>query len=116
MSRSCNIRFFERLLITEVSSVEVRDLYCPKPGVPTAHRSVMVEKHMNYRDSIVRDPEICNGQPIPKGTRVALRTVPASMAAGDDVDRILKPFPSLTREAIAAACFWYVWLIQVERL
>ena len=57
---------------------------------------------MNYRDYIVRDPKICNGQPVLKGTRVTLRTVLASIAAGDDVDQILKSFPSLTRDAVRA--------------
>lgn len=62
----------------------------------------MVAKRMNYGDFIVRDPKISNGQPILKGTRVTLRTVLASLASGDDVDQILKSFPSLTREAVNA--------------
>lgn len=58
---------------------------------------------MNYSDYIVRDPKVGNGQPVLKGTRVTLRTVLASLAAGDDVDQILKSFPSLSREAVNAA-------------
>ena len=57
---------------------------------------------MNYRDYIIRDPNICNGQPVLKVTRVTLRTVLASLAASDDVNQILKSFPSLTREAVNA--------------
>jgi uncharacterized protein (DUF433 family) len=57
---------------------------------------------MNHTDFIVRDPNICYGQPIIKGTRVTLRTVLASLAAGDSVDQILKSFPSLTREVVAS--------------
>ena len=57
---------------------------------------------MHFRDYIIRDPRICNGQPVLKGTRVTLRTVLASLAAGDDVDQILNSFPSLTRDAVRA--------------
>ncbi len=57
---------------------------------------------MNHTDFIVRDPKICNGQPVIKGTRVTLRTVLASLAAGDGMDQILKSFPSLTREAVTS--------------
>ena len=48
---------------------------------------------MNHTDFIVRDPKICNGQPVIKGTRVTLRTVLASLAAGDSMDQVLKSFP-----------------------
>ncbi len=57
---------------------------------------------MNHTDFIVRDPKICNGQPVIKGTRVTLRTVLASLAAGDSMDQVLKSFPSLTREAVTS--------------
>lgn len=57
---------------------------------------------MDYRDHIVRDPKVGNGQPVLTVTRVMLRTVLASLAAGDDVDQILKSFPSLSREAVNA--------------
>jgi len=57
---------------------------------------------MNYSDYIIRDSKVSNGQPVIKGTRVTLRTVLASLAAGDNIDQILKSFPSLTREAVAA--------------
>jgi uncharacterized protein (DUF433 family) len=52
---------------------------------------------------IVRDPQICGGQPVFKGTRVTLRTVLASLADGDSVEEILADFPSLTPENVQAA-------------
>ncbi len=52
---------------------------------------------------IVREREICNGEPVFKGTRVTLRTVLASLADGDTADKILADFPSLTAEDIQAA-------------
>lgn len=56
-----------------------------------------------YEDKIVRDPNICGGEPVFRGTRVTLRTVLASLAAGDTAAEILADFPSLKAEHIQAA-------------
>ncbi len=56
-----------------------------------------------YEERIVRDPKICGGDPVFKGTRVTLRTVLASLATGDTALDILADFPSLTPEDIQAA-------------
>lgn len=56
-----------------------------------------------YAERIVRDPQICGGEPVLKGTRVTLRTVLASLAEGDSVEDILKDFPSLKPEDVRAA-------------
>ncbi|HUU12284.1 MAG TPA: DUF433 domain-containing protein [Terriglobia bacterium] len=53
-------------------------------------------------DRIVRDPQICGGEPVLKGTRVTLRTVLASLAQGDSVEDILNDFPSLVPEDVRA--------------
>lgn len=58
---------------------------------------------MRYIDYITRDPNICGGQPVMRGTRVPLRTVLASLADGDTVDDLLREFPALTAEAVNAA-------------
>ena len=52
---------------------------------------------------IVRDPQICGGEPVFRGTRVTLRTVLASLAEGDTAEKILADFPSLTAENVHAA-------------
>ncbi len=57
---------------------------------------------MDYQQFIIRDPQICGGQPIIRGTRVTLQTVLASLAEGDRIDDILADFPTLTREAVEA--------------
>lgn len=57
---------------------------------------------MNYRDRIIRDPQICGGEPIIKGTRVTLRTVLASLAEGDAPEDIIKDFPTLTAQDVTA--------------
>ncbi len=57
----------------------------------------------NYDDRIIRDPKICGGEPVFKGTRVTLRTVLASLAAGDSAEEILADFPSLKAGDVQAA-------------
>jgi uncharacterized protein (DUF433 family) len=58
---------------------------------------------MNHEDKIVRYPQICGGEPVFQGTRVTLRTVLASLAAGDSVEEILADFPALKAEHVQAA-------------
>jgi uncharacterized protein (DUF433 family) len=56
-----------------------------------------------FDERIVRDKEICGGEPVFKGTRVTLRTVLASLADGDSAKEILANFPTLKPEDIQAA-------------
>ena len=58
---------------------------------------------MNHEDKIVRNPQICGGEPVFRGARVTLRTVLASLAAGDSVEDILADFPALNAEHVRAA-------------
>jgi len=57
----------------------------------------------NHAQRIVRDPKLCGGEPVFKGTRVTLRTVLACLAAGDSPEEILADFPSLKAEDVQAA-------------
>ena len=65
--------------------------------------SIPKETQPRYCDRIVRNPQICGGQPVFKGTRVTLRTVLASLADGDSVEVILREFPSRKPEDVRAA-------------
>jgi uncharacterized protein (DUF433 family) len=63
-----------------------------------------VEAHSkNYEEQIVHDSHVCCGEPVFKGTRVTLRTVLASLAAGDSTEDILADFPTLKPEDIRGA-------------
>jgi uncharacterized protein (DUF433 family) len=53
-------------------------------------------------ERIVIDPDICNGQPIIRGTRITARTVLEFLAAGDSVDDVLEEYPTLQREDVLA--------------
>jgi uncharacterized protein (DUF433 family) len=52
---------------------------------------------------VIRDPGICGGETVFKGTRVTLRTVLASLADGDSVEQILEDYPSLKSDDVHAA-------------
>jgi uncharacterized protein (DUF433 family) len=57
---------------------------------------------MTYQDKIVRDPRICGGQPVIKGTRVLVRVILGYLAHGEPVATVLKEFPSLTEADVRA--------------
>jgi uncharacterized protein (DUF433 family) len=50
---------------------------------------------MNYLEYITRDPQICGGEPVIKGTRVTLRTILGSLAEGATIEEIVADFPAL---------------------
>jgi len=58
---------------------------------------------MNFREHFERDPDICAGQTVFRGTRVILRTILASLAEGSTNEEILRNFPALTPEDLRAA-------------
>lgn len=51
---------------------------------------------------IVIDPNVCNGRPTIRGTRITAQTVLEFLAAGDSVEDVLAEYPSLTREDVLA--------------
>lgn len=57
---------------------------------------------IDYQRYIVRDPAVCGGEPVIKGTRVTIRTVLASLAEGLSVEEIVKEFPTLNDAAVRA--------------
>ena len=59
---------------------------------------------MNERISI--KPDVCNGRPVVRGTRITVQTVLEFLAAGDSVEDVLEEYPKLTR-ADVQACLNY---------
>ncbi len=57
---------------------------------------------MNHHERITRDPAICAGQPVIKGTRVLVRVILGYLAHGETAEAILRDFPSLTAEDVRA--------------
>jgi len=59
---------------------------------------------MDYSDRIIIDPEVRNGNPCIKGTRISVFDVFDYLGGGMTIEEILKDFPDLTAEDIRA-CF-----------
>lgn len=53
-------------------------------------------------ERIVIDPDVCNGRPVVRGTRITAQTVLEFLAAGDSADDLLAEYPALTRDDIQA--------------
>lgn len=48
--------------------------------------------------NIVSNPDICNGRPSIKGTRITVKSVMSFVKAGDKNKKILKAYPGMTNE------------------
>ena len=57
---------------------------------------------MTHQDRILRDPAICAGQPVIRGTRVLVRVILGYLAHGETTDAILRDFPALTADDVRA--------------
>lgn len=57
---------------------------------------------IDYSQYIERNPAVCSGEAVLKGTRIPVRTILASLEAGDDFAAIQTDFPSLTDAALKA--------------
>ncbi len=55
------------------------------------------------KDLIVSDPEILNGKPIVKGTRISVAFILQCLASSMTKEEILRGYPTLTQEGFDAA-------------
>ncbi len=55
---------------------------------------------------ITIDPNICNGKPTIHGKRIAVQTILEFLGAGETNEEILRQYPSLEAEDIAACLFF----------
>lgn len=53
-------------------------------------------------DRITISPDICNGRPVVRGTRITAQSVLEFLAAGDSIEDVLDEYPALTREDVQA--------------
>lgn len=49
------------------------------------------------------NPDICNGRPVIRGTRITVQTILEFLGAGDSPEQILEANPNLSKEDILAA-------------
>ena len=63
---------------------------------------------------ITSDIGILNGKPIIKGTRISVELIMRKLAGGYSFEDVLKAYPHLTKEQIAAACEYAADVIANE--
>ena len=56
----------------------------------------------DWRNYIVSTTDVLRGKPRIKGTRIPVSLILGYLAAGSTVEEIIKEFPDITREQIAA--------------
>lgn len=59
--------------------------------------------HDAFMERLHADPAVCGGQVCIKGTRIPVTLILDALAAGDTLEDLLRGYPTLTREDIAAA-------------
>ena len=48
--------------------------------------------------TIISNPDICNGRPVIKGTRITVKSIMSFIKAGDKEKKVLKAYPRITSE------------------
>ena len=71
------------------------------PGLDRAIEPHKSSSQMSERIEI--NPEICNGRPVIRGTRVSVETILAYLGAGDSIEDIISAHPRIVREDVLAA-------------
>jgi uncharacterized protein (DUF433 family) len=57
---------------------------------------------VNWKDHIVSTPDVLRGKPRIKGTRIPVSLILGYLASGSTSDEIIREFPDLTKDQIAA--------------
>ena len=57
---------------------------------------------INWRDYIESTPDVLRGKPRIRGTRIPVSLILGYLAAGNTYEEIIKEFPTLKKEQIAA--------------
>ena len=63
---------------------------------------------------IERDPEIMNGKPVIKGTRMPVAIILERLAFGHPIEEMLDDYPFLTADDIYAALQYALALVEAE--
>jgi uncharacterized protein (DUF433 family) len=69
---------------------------------------------VDHEALIVRDPNVCHGQAVVKGTRVMVSVVLDALAEGMSEAEIMAEYPTLTVEGIRAAAAYGADLARDE--
>ena len=66
-------------------------------------------------DRISIDPSVCHGQACIKGTRMPVHQIVRMLANGDEIEDLIKEYPSLKRDDILA-CLEYAASLAEEQI
>jgi uncharacterized protein (DUF433 family) len=69
----------------------------------------------DWRERITVDPKVLSGKPIIKGTRIAVEFILELLANSWTVEDILKNYPQLKREDVAAALKYAAEILKEEK-
>jgi uncharacterized protein (DUF433 family) len=72
-------------------------------------------RHAGWRQHIVSTPEVLSGKPRIDGTRIPVALILGYLAAGSTHEDIIREFPDITREQIAA-CLDYARELAEHRV
>lgn len=67
-----------------------------------------------HQAMIVRDPKVCHGQAVVRGTRIMVSIILDALADGMTEDEIIAEYPTLTVEGIRAAAAYGAELARDE--
>jgi len=71
---------------------------------------------MNWQDRVVIDPAILVGKPVVNGSRLAVEFIVDLLAQGWSQEDILRNYPGLTHEDIAACLAYASSLLKAEKV
>jgi uncharacterized protein (DUF433 family) len=63
---------------------------------------------------IEKNPNICGGKPVFKGTRIPIHLVLDFLASGESIESILENYPQLNKKAILEAIKYASLLTKIE--
>jgi uncharacterized protein (DUF433 family) len=69
---------------------------------------------MNNRIEV--NPNVCHGKPVIRGTRIMVKNILGSLAAGESVQEILKNYPELRYDDVKAALAFAIELVDDTQL
>ena len=75
-----------------------------------------ITKNQNLLERITINPKVMVGKPTIRGMRITVDQLLKSLAAGIDIDELLKDYPELEIEDIQAALFYAAKLVDEERV
>ena len=71
---------------------------------------------MNWQDRIVLDAAVQAGKPVVRGTRLGVDFLVGLLAEGWDEAGIIRNYPGITREDIAACLHYATDVLQAEKV